>query len=81
MVYSQEYWCGRAHNVELCIFRSIGVVVYVMLSGVSPFLDESDEETCSNILRNDYCFPDEFFAGISSDAKDFIRSMLIDDLG
>ncbi|XP_053386213.1 kalirin-like isoform X3 [Mercenaria mercenaria] len=60
---------------------SIGVVVYVMLSGVSPFLDESDEETCSNILRNDYCFPDEFFAGISSEAKDFIRSMLVDDLG
>jgi hypothetical protein len=52
-----------------------------MLSGVSPFLDESDEETCSNILRNDFCFPEEFFAGISSEAKDFIRSMLIDDLG
>ena len=56
------------------------MVTYVMLSGVSPFLDESEEETCSNILRNDYCFPDEFFAGISSDAKDFIRSILVDDV-
>lgn len=68
------------HFLFLPSSRSVGVVVYVMLSGVSPFLDESDEETCSNILRHDYCFPDEFFAGISSEAKDFIRSMLIDDL-
>lgn len=52
-----------------------------MLSGVSPFLDESEEETCSNILRNDYCFPDEYFAGISTEVKDFIRNMLVDDLG
>ncbi|XP_046573468.1 triple functional domain protein-like [Haliotis rubra] len=36
---------------------SIGIIVYVLLSGVSPFLDESQEETCSNIVRNDYCFP------------------------
>ena len=52
-----------------------------MLSGVSPFLDESEEETCSNIIRNDYCFPEEFFVGISEDAKDFIRAILVDDLG
>ena len=63
----------------LVIFRSVGVVMYVMLSGVSPFLDESEEETSSNILRNDYCFPEEFFAGISTDAKDLIKLMLVDD--
>ena len=32
------------------------MVIYVMLSGVSPFLDESEEETSSNILHNDYCY-------------------------
>ncbi|XP_070187688.1 kalirin-like [Littorina saxatilis] len=59
---------------------SLGIVTYVVLSGVSPFLDESQEETCSNIVRNDFCFPDEYFAGISSDAKDLVRSMLVEDL-
>ncbi|KAL3855028.1 hypothetical protein ACJMK2_014258 [Sinanodonta woodiana] len=59
---------------------SVGVILYVMLSGVSPFLDESEEETCSNILRNDYCFPEEFFAGISPEAKDLISSILVEDL-
>ena len=61
-------------------FRSIGVVVYVMLSGVSPFLDESPEETCSNIVRRDFCFPEEYFAGISQEARDFISALLIEDI-
>ena len=60
-------------------YRSVGVVMYVMLSGVSPFLDESEEETSSNILRNDYCFPEEFFSGISLEAKDLMKLILVDD--
>ncbi|XP_029657628.1 kalirin isoform X4 [Octopus sinensis] len=59
---------------------SMGVILYVLLSGVSPFLDESQEETCSNIVRNDYSFPDEYFAGISPEAKDLARSMLMEDM-
>ncbi|WAR10957.1 KALRN-like protein [Mya arenaria] len=60
---------------------AVGVVLYVMLSGVSPFLDESEEETCSNILRTDFCFPDEFFAGVTAEAKEFIKTLLVDDMG
>ncbi|TRY93448.1 hypothetical protein DNTS_005746, partial [Danionella cerebrum] len=58
---------------------SIGVLAYVMLSGVSPFLDESLEETCVNICRLDFCFPAEYFCGISQAAKDFIVSALNQD--
>ncbi|KAF7241938.1 Kalirin [Varanus komodoensis] len=36
---------------------SLGVLTYVMLSGVSPFLDESREETCINVCRVDFSFP------------------------
>ncbi|XP_059417381.1 kalirin isoform X2 [Carassius carassius] len=58
---------------------SVGVLAYVMLSGVSPFLDESLEETCVNICRLDFCFPDEYFSGVSQAAKDFIVSTLHQD--
>ena len=63
------------------LLRSVGVVLYVLLSGVSPFLDESQEETCSNIVRNDFCFPDEYFAGISPEAKELVRFMLVEEVG
>ncbi|XP_053482979.1 kalirin [Ictalurus furcatus] len=58
---------------------SVGVLAYVMLSGVSPFLDESLEETCVNICKLDFCFPDEYFCGVSQAARDFIVSTLNQD--
>ncbi|KAM9341804.1 kalirin [Pholidichthys leucotaenia] len=58
---------------------SIGVLAYVMLSGVSPFLDESPEETCVNICRLDFCFPDEYFHDVSQAARDFVSSALQQD--
>ncbi|XP_063068940.1 kalirin-like [Engraulis encrasicolus] len=58
---------------------SVGVLAYVMLSGVSPFLDESLEETCVNICKLDFCFPDEYFCGVSQAARDFIAAALQQD--
>ncbi|KAK7168648.1 hypothetical protein R3I93_004842 [Phoxinus phoxinus] len=58
---------------------SVGVLAYVLLSGVSPFLDESLEETCVNICRLDFCFPEEYFCSVSQAAKDFIVSTLNQD--
>ncbi|XP_049904581.1 kalirin isoform X2 [Epinephelus moara] len=58
---------------------SVGVLAYVMLSGVSPFLDESPEETCVNICRLDFCFPDEYFSDVSQAARDFVSSVLQQD--
>ncbi|XP_072536295.1 triple functional domain protein isoform X2 [Salminus brasiliensis] len=55
---------------------SLGVLAYVMLSGASPFLDESAEETCLNICRLDFSFPEDYFHGVSGSARDFVRSLL-----
>ncbi|XP_047454001.1 triple functional domain protein isoform X5 [Mugil cephalus] len=58
---------------------SLGVVTYVVLSGASPFLDESLEETCLNICRLDFSFPEDYFQGVSPAARDFIRLLLQGD--
>ncbi|KAF7707997.1 triple functional domain protein-like isoform X2 [Silurus meridionalis] len=55
---------------------SVGVLAYVLLSGASPFLDESVEETCLNICRLDFSFPEDYFAGVSRAARDFVCSLL-----
>ena len=47
------------------------------LSGLSPFMGESDNETYTNINRVNYDFDDEAFTDISEDAKDFISKLLI----
>lgn len=51
-------------------------MTYVVLSGASPFLDESLEETCLNICRLDFSFPDDYFQGVSAAAKDFVCLLL-----
>uniref|UniRef100_A0A1A8BP83 non-specific serine/threonine protein kinase n=1 Tax=Nothobranchius kadleci TaxID=1051664 RepID=A0A1A8BP83_NOTKA len=55
---------------------SLGVVTYVLLSGASPFLDESLEETCLNICRLDFSFPEDYFQGVSTAARDFVCLLL-----
>uniref|UniRef100_A0A1B0EX37 Uncharacterized protein n=1 Tax=Lutzomyia longipalpis TaxID=7200 RepID=A0A1B0EX37_LUTLO len=56
---------------------SVGVFLYVFLSGVSPFLDDSEEETSANILKGDYCFPEDYFRGISAEAIVFVQKLLV----
>lgn len=58
---------------------SLGVICYVLLSGLSPFMGNSDLETMTNVTKAIYDFDDESFDPISSDAKDFISKLLIKD--
>ena len=49
----------------------------IRLSGLSPFMGDNDADTFANITSSDYDFDDDAFAAISSDAKDFISSLLV----
>ncbi|KAJ8335057.1 hypothetical protein SKAU_G00406960 [Synaphobranchus kaupii] len=56
---------------------SIGVNTYILLSGISPFQGDTDEETLRNIIGLNYQFPDYFFRDTSAMAKDFIQKLLV----
>nr|CAD7398874.1 unnamed protein product [Timema poppensis] len=45
--------------------------------GLSPFLDDSLEETTTNILKCDFCFPHEYFGDLSNEGKDLISQLLL----
>lgn len=47
------------------------------LSGLSPFMGDSDVDTFANITRADYDFDDESFETVTQNAKEFISSLLI----
>ncbi|VDK87338.1 unnamed protein product [Dibothriocephalus latus] len=59
---------------------SVGVICYVLLSGLSPFMGDNESETLSNIIRCVYSFEYSEFDDISKDAKDFIRKLLVKDM-
>ncbi|XP_032720643.1 death-associated protein kinase 2 isoform X4 [Lontra canadensis] len=56
---------------------SIGVITYILLSGASPFLGDTKQETLANITAVSYDFDEEFFGQTSELAKDFIRKLLV----
>ncbi|XP_034284947.1 myosin light chain kinase family member 4 isoform X1 [Pantherophis guttatus] len=56
---------------------SIGVIAYMLITGLSPFLGDDDNETLNNILACSWDFEDEEFKNVSEEAKDFISKLLI----
>ncbi|XP_042332146.1 serine/threonine-protein kinase 17A isoform X2 [Sceloporus undulatus] len=55
---------------------SIGVLAYVMLTGVSPFLGNDKQETFLNISQMNINYSEDFDL-ISESAVDFIKSLLV----
>jgi hypothetical protein len=49
------------------------------LSGLSPFQDNTDEETLKNIIAMKFEFPEHVFSMTSESAKDFIKKLLVMD--
>lgn len=56
---------------------SIGVLAYVLLSGLSPFAGSTDLDTLKNVKACSWVFDEEAFLNVSEEGKDFIRKLLI----
>lgn len=76
LLHEKFYRCSVEEYAHWWTEWLTGVVTYVILSGASPFLDESLEETCLNICRLDFSFPEDYFLGVSSAARDFVCMLL-----
>ncbi|XP_028300864.1 myosin light chain kinase family member 4 isoform X4 [Gouania willdenowi] len=76
-----EFLAPEVINYEFVSFPtdmwSLGVITYMLLSGLSPFLGDDDNETLNNILACQWNFEEEEFSDISDEAKDFITRLLV----
>eukprot|EP01114_Cavostelium_apophysatum_P003103 TRINITY_DN1283_c0_g1_i1.p1 TRINITY_DN1283_c0_g1~~TRINITY_DN1283_c0_g1_i1.p1 ORF type:complete len:492 (+),score=179.30 TRINITY_DN1283_c0_g1_i1:41-1477(+) len=69
---------GEAYDSSVDVW-SIGVITYVLLCGFPPFYGDTQRELFENIMKGNYDFPDPEWSGVSEDAKEFIRKMLVVD--
>eukprot|EP00899_Mesostigma_viride_P020986 jgi/Mesvir1/2888/Mv13962-RA.1 len=58
---------------------SIGVILYILLSGYSPFDDESDPVLFQKIRRGEYSMGDPVWDKISDEAKEVVAALLTVD--
>ena len=61
-----------------CDCWSLGVILFIMLSGYPPFSSEIKEHALTDqITRGMYTFPPEYWRNVSSEAIDLIKNFLI----
>ena len=58
---------------------SVGVILYILLGGYPPFIENNQRELFRKIRRGDFEFHEEYWGAISADAKDLISSLLTVD--
>lgn len=56
---------------------SVAVIMYILLSGISPFYYEDEDQVSSYVQQVKYKFDESAFATITEDAKDFIKKCFI----
>lgn len=61
---------------EACDLWSLGVIVYMLLSGAPPFYGKNDEAIKSSIVQGEYTFPHELFRDVSDEAMAFVSTLL-----
>merc|ERR1712232_325558 len=54
-----------------------GVISYILLCGFPPFPLNMEEKSLRKVNTADFRFPARHWAGISDEAKDFIRRMIV----
>lgn len=55
---------------------SLGVIMYVLLCGYTPFRGDTEQQIFKNIRKGAYSFNYAAWANVSDDAKDMIRALL-----
>mmetsp|Transcript_9299 Transcript_9299/g.19867 ORF Transcript_9299/g.19867 Transcript_9299/m.19867 type:complete len:358 (+) Transcript_9299:60-1133(+) len=60
---------------------SVGVILFILLSGYSPFDDDNDAVLFEKIKKGNYDADDPIWENISADAKDIVAKLLTVDSG
>ncbi|KAL6483105.1 hypothetical protein MHYP_G00079770 [Metynnis hypsauchen] len=76
-----EFLAPEVVNFDFVSFPTdmwtLGVVTYMLLSGLSPFLGDDDSQTLNNVLTVNWYFDEDTFEHVSAEAKDFVSNLLI----
>ncbi|KAJ7346017.1 hypothetical protein JRQ81_001967 [Phrynocephalus forsythii] len=57
----------------------VGVITYLCLTGISPFVGENDKTTLMNIRNYNVAFEENMFTGLTREAKGFLIKVLVND--
>lgn len=56
---------------------SVGVILYILLGGYPPFIDDNQRKLFRKIRKGQYEFHEEYWGAVSDDAKNLISNLLV----
>lgn len=68
----------RSYTTEADVW-SVGVIAYILLCGSRPFWARTESGIFRAVLKADPSFDDPPWPSLSSDARDFVKRLLIKD--
>lgn len=74
-----EIWRNEAYGKPVDMW-AMGVVLYILLGGYPPFSDDTKNHVILQILTGKVYFHEEYWTGITSEAKDLISRLLVHDV-
>mmetsp|Transcript_32147 Transcript_32147/g.78116 ORF Transcript_32147/g.78116 Transcript_32147/m.78116 type:complete len:364 (+) Transcript_32147:73-1164(+) len=66
---------GKSYDTQSDMW-SLGVIVYILLGGYPPFIEQNQRELFRKIRKGQYEFHEEYWGQVSDDAKNLIRQLL-----
>lgn len=69
---------GKPYDTQADMW-SLGVIVYILLGGYPPFIEQNQRELFRKIRKGQYEFHEEYWGQVSDDAKNLIRKLLTVD--
>jgi len=66
---------GQQYDTQADMW-SLGVIVYILLGGYPPFIEQNQRDLFRKIRKGDYEFHEEYWGQVSEDAKTMISSLL-----
>ncbi|KAL3903262.1 MAG: hypothetical protein SGILL_010511, partial [Bacillariaceae sp.] len=69
---------GKAYDTQSDMW-SLGVIVYILLGGYPPFIEQNQRELFRKIRKGSYEFHEEYWGQVSDEAKALISALLTVD--
>jgi calcium/calmodulin-dependent protein kinase I len=69
---------GQLYDTQADMW-SLGVIVYILLGGYPPFIEQNQRELFRKIRKGQFEFHEEYWGQVSKDAKNLITALLTVD--
>ncbi|KAL7558895.1 hypothetical protein ACA910_019430 [Epithemia clementina (nom. ined.)] len=66
---------GTPYDTQVDLW-SLGVIVYILLGGYPPFIEQNQRDLFRKIRKGQYEFHEEYWGQVSKEAKDLISTLL-----